>query len=35
MKVVNLVDTLVDWLNDNPMKTLIIVVILLMVFKTK
>lgn len=33
MKVVNLVDKVIDWVNDNPVKIILIVVVLFLVFK--
>jgi hypothetical protein len=33
MKFVNLVDKVIDWVNDNPVKIILIVVVLLLVFK--
>lgn len=33
MKVVNLIDKIADTINDNPIKTMIIVVIMLIILK--
>jgi len=33
MKIVNLVDKVIDWVNDNPIKIILIVVVLFLVFK--
>jgi hypothetical protein len=33
MKIVNYVDSIVDWLNNNPFKTIFIMVVLFLFFK--
>ncbi len=32
MKIVNYVDSIVDWLNNNPYKTIFIIIVLFLIF---